>query len=25
LTGQAHPHWLEMLGFTRFTQTRSAA
>jgi hypothetical protein len=18
LTGQAHPHWLEMLGFTRF-------
>ena len=25
LTGQAHPHWLEMLGFTRFTRARDAA
>lgn len=25
LTGQAHPHWLEMLGFTRFTRARCAA
>jgi hypothetical protein len=25
LTGQAHPHWLEMLGFTRFTWAGSAA
>jgi hypothetical protein len=24
LTGQAHPHWLEMLGFTRFTRARCA-
>jgi hypothetical protein len=21
LTGQAHPHWLEMLGYTRFVRT----
>jgi len=20
LTGQAHPHWLEMLGYTRFSR-----
>jgi len=20
LTGQSHPHWLEMLGYTRFTR-----
>ena len=25
LTGQPHPHWLEMLGFTRFTRARGAA
>ena len=25
LTGQSHPHWLEMLGFTRFTRERCAA
>jgi hypothetical protein len=25
LSGQAHPHWLEMLGFTRFTRARDAA
>ena len=25
LTGQGHPHWLEMLGFTRFTQARATA
>ena len=21
LTGQSHPHWLEMLGYTRFSRT----
>jgi hypothetical protein len=25
LTGQAHPHWLEMLNFTRFTRAHCAA
>ena len=25
LTGQAHPHWLEMLGFTRFSRARATA
>ncbi|TGN99835.1 hypothetical protein PN36_33120 [Candidatus Thiomargarita nelsonii] len=25
LTGQAHPHWLEMLGFTRFKKSGSLA
>ncbi len=25
LTGQAHPHWLELLGFTRFQRARLAA
>jgi hypothetical protein len=25
LTGQSHPHWLEMLGFTRFRQTHATA
>jgi hypothetical protein len=25
LTGQPHPHWLEMLGFTRFTRQRCTA
>jgi hypothetical protein len=25
LTGQAHPHWLEMLGFTRFTRAPGTA
>ncbi len=25
LTGQPHPHWLEMLGFTRFRRARCAA
>jgi hypothetical protein len=25
LTGQAHPHWLELLGFTRFQWARLAA
>ena len=25
LTGQAHPHWLELLGFTRFQRSPQAA
>jgi hypothetical protein len=25
LTGQSHPHWLEMLGFTRFRQLPTTA
>ena len=25
LTGQSHPHWLELLGFTRFTRTSQAS
>lgn len=25
LTGQTHPHWLEMLGFTRFTRAHATA